>query len=141
MLNKSKAKEGNFENQVVKLISENQQLREGGISVIQEVHSGLSPFDIILSWTANSDGQQRSLVVEIDGSHHYYNDRDRITQLATDFKYRLFDLYQIPYLRLECWDHSIVPEGGKGTGDTRQKDVQLNVESIMDAIWRQVAIC
>ena len=50
----------------------------------------------------------RALVVEIDGSYHYYNDIDRVPVQKTNLKYRLLDLYNIPYVRIECWDH-IVP--------------------------------
>jgi len=43
--------------------------------------------------------------VEIDGSIHYYNRQEQIVSQKTDFKYRLLDLYEVPYLRLECFDY------------------------------------
>ena len=43
--------------------------------------------------------------MEIDGSIHYYNRQEQIASQKTDFKYRLLDLYEVPYLRLECFDY------------------------------------
>ena len=45
------------------------------------------------------------MIVEIDGYSRYYNTSDRITNQSPDFKYRLFDLYGLSYVRLEIWDH------------------------------------
>ena len=66
--------------------------------------SGISPFDIILTWKSKG-AKENSLVIEIDGSTHYYNFVDRIPNQSTQFKYRMMDLYRIPYLTLECWDY------------------------------------
>ena len=76
-----------------------------GIQVSYEINSGLQPFDSVLTWTNEQDGEQRTLIVEIDGKIHYYSDRDQVETQKSDFKYRLFDLYGLSYTRLECWDH------------------------------------
>ena len=87
-----------FENQVSAIIEKNAWLKEHGVKVSLEVLSGLSPFDMVLYWETESG--PRSLIVEIDGSHHYYSSRDRIASQATEFKYRILDLYGLPYLRI-----------------------------------------
>ena len=60
---------------------------------------------MVLKWRV--DGEERSLIIEFDGNYHYYSAFDRIASHSTEFKYRLFDLYNLPYLRLECWDFII----------------------------------
>lgn len=44
-------------------------------------------------------------MIEVDGNYHFYSERDPVPTLATQFKYRLMDLYKVPYLRIECWSH------------------------------------
>ena len=51
--------------------------------------------------------------MEIDGSIHYYNRQEQIASQKTEFKYRLLDLYEVPYLRLECFDYIL--EANKNT--------------------------
>ena len=73
------------------------------------------PFDVVLSWQTESG--PRTLIVEIDGSHHYYSKLDRIASQSTEFKYRIFDLYGLPYLRIECWNHMVEAPTGDRKGE------------------------
>ena len=67
------------------------------------------------------------MVIEIDGSIHYYSVNEPFINLATDFKYRMCDLYHVPYMRLEHWKHEKEPT---------EKGVTLDEESI----WRQITL-
>lgn len=62
--------------------------------------------------------------MEIDGSIHYYNRQEQIASQKTDFKYRLLDLYEVPYLRLECFDY--VLEANK---DDRANEAGIIIDS------------
>ena len=84
-------------------------MKQQGVRIETEIETGMAPFDIVLSWDG-PDQKQKTLVVEIDGSHHYYSARDQILNQRTDFKYRIFDLYKLDYHKLECWDFIIQNE-------------------------------
>ena len=80
-------------------------------------------------------------MVEIDGSFHYYSVKEPLMNQMTDFKYRLFNLYKLPYLRIEYWQHAPAyrtqNQSGKGH-ESMQKGLQLNKDSVMEMIKQRV---
>ena len=93
------------------------------------MYSGLGPFDVVLTWQNRQDGQERTLIVEIDGKIHYYSDRDRHLDQRSDFKYRLFDLYGLTYTQISCFDHM-----KEGTEDSHNFEPDSVLEAIQNAV-------
>ena len=82
---------------------------------------------------------RHNLVVEVDGSFHFYSLKDPIMNQMTDFKYRLFDLYSIPYLRIEYGQHVIEYRSHRETdNESKNKGVIINQESIIQAVQKRV---
>ena len=127
-----------FENQVLQLLQDDPWLKEKGIEISTELHSSLQPFDAVLSWTC-SNQVRHDLVIEVDGSFHVYSLKDPIMNQMTDFKYRLFDLYSIPYLRISYEQHTKEYRSHRETdNDSKNKGVIINQDSIIEAVQKRI---
>ena len=61
------------------------------------------PHASILAWSHRDT--EKTLVLDLNHKRHYFSNETRILNDNLYRKYQLFDLYNLCYLRLECWDH------------------------------------
>ena len=74
------------------------------LTIEYEVESLLAPFDVVFTIQEDNEARPRQLVVELDGSNHYY-ELERHLLGRTVLKYRLLDLAQVNYIRIEYHDY------------------------------------
>ena len=79
------------------------------------MESLLAPFDVVFTIQESKEAIPRQLIVELDGSNHYY-ELERHQLSRTILKYRLLDLAKVNYVRIEYHDY-LVPHSEQLTID------------------------
>ena len=88
----------------MRAIKEEFEAADPALTIEYEVESLLAPFDVVFTIQEDKEARPRQLVVELDGSNHYY-ELERHLLGRTVLKYRLLDLAQVNYIRIEYHDY------------------------------------
>ena len=88
----------------MRAIKDEFETADPALTIEYEVESLLAPFDVVFTIQEDKEARPRQLVVELDGSNHYY-ELERHQLGRTVLKYRLLDLAQVNYIRIEYHDY------------------------------------
>ena len=88
----------------MRAIKDEIETADPALTIEYEVESLLAPFDVVFTIQEDKEARPRHLVVELDGSNHYY-ELERHLLGRTVLKYRLLDLAQVNYIRIEYHDY------------------------------------
>lgn len=81
-----------------------------------EIETGLAPVDCLITWNKKGNGEQKCLVVEIDGSNHFYG-LSKNRSVISRTKYKIFEKAGIPHYTIAYHGYKRLKEKVRDSGE------------------------